>query len=165
MKKYILVTIVILSLSCVNLFAEKVVVGFADFQTSNPNPVYTYKTTGVAAFGLASTEGYSGFVKRLELPSGQSIKKVKAYIKHNSSKRISIALGYSDVTSGVITIIASKNLITSFGSDDVKEIVLDINMPDHVVNNKKYEYALGISFDDGGDDGNLMFYGAKIKLK
>ncbi len=164
MKKIVLALgFLIFTLSYV--FAEKKAISIVGFEgVAGSQDAFMQENLG--AIGAPRSESDRAiFWKKLDFQNDQEIKRVTAYVKHNSSKRLGIAVGYFEAKAGVPTIIASKSNIVSFNTNEVQKVVLDIAIPGHRINNEKYEYVITIDFLDGGDDENLMFYGAKIKLK
>ena len=109
-------------------------------------------------------------VRMLDLPSGKKIKKFIIYIKTNSAKgRIYPYIGYSDYKTGAINYLTKHALDpnTVFYSNqgsEIMEIEVPLEITNHKVNNKKYEYF--ILFDiTGGGGAEVAFYGAKVVTK
>ncbi len=165
MNRFIVFLFIFYILFSQYIAAEKVVISRVGFQPAGSEEIDIYRAGGDdVGFGLKSSETVGRNIqKAVVVPDDHIVKTVKVYVIANSSKRIDITLACLDVKNNVLHYIANKT-ISALGTG-IQEIALDMLETNHVTNPNKYEYMFHLDFKDGGDDGNLMFYGAKIKLK
>ncbi len=165
--KSFLISFLVFSLFFINdISAKKIIVSRAGFTTSNGDVVSIHDdgpSAGGLALDSAVTDGVS-LLRFVQVPHGYTVKNVKAFVKLNSAKRLSIVFYYVDIKTGDRIIIAQKDNLSDLNSS-IQKIALDMVISDHVINTKKYEYIAYLSFEDGGDDDNLTFYGMKINVE
>ena len=161
----ILLVVFLLGIQTLSIFAEKIMVSAQDFdQVSGPSGEDFRKesSTGLGVKSLTSER--VDFVRVLDLPSGQMVKKIKAFVRVNSNSIMTVQLAYVNPKNDTVSLIATSTF-TGLTSNEIEGVVLGIQDAGHVINTKKYEYVLILTFSQGGDDENLMFFGAKINVQ